>query len=55
MNKELKNGDEIVLLKECETVPVEDEIGFIFVVLIDFSKVEDSQDSKAALIDDLER
>jgi hypothetical protein len=38
MSRELKNGDEILLLKECESVPPQDEIGFIFVVLIDYSR-----------------
>ncbi|CDW83023.1 fha domain containing protein [Stylonychia lemnae] len=44
--RELKNGDEIFLLKEGEGVSTEDEIGFIFVVLKDFSKAEqpNSQD-----------
>lgn len=40
LRRELKNGDEITLLKECESVPTEDEIGFIFVVLHDFSRVD---------------
>jgi len=36
--KELRNGDEISLLRECDDVEQKDEIGFVFVVLIDFSK-----------------
>ena len=37
-----------MLLKECEQVDQKDEIGFIFVVLIDYSKVveENSQSKK---------
>eukprot|EP00347_Sterkiella_histriomuscorum_P021474 403333854 len=45
--RELKNGDEIIMLKECEGVSTEDEIGFIFVVLKDYSKVEQQPNSQS--------
>lgn len=54
MSRELKNGDEIILLRECESVPTEDEIGFIFVVLKDFSRVEIQNNSQDKLALDLE-
>ena len=34
----LKNGDEVHLLMRSETVDVNDEIGFIFVILQDMSR-----------------
>jgi hypothetical protein len=43
----LKNGDEIQLLKEIEgAVNQNEEIGFIFVVLIDNSKPDDTEIKK---------
>ncbi len=36
MSRELKNGDEVILLKEEGVIPAEQEIGFIFVVLTEF-------------------
>lgn len=35
--KELKNGDEIVLLKACDAVDQTEEIAFIFVIIKDYS------------------
>ena len=43
------NGDEIIILKECESVKANEEIGFIFVILHQHNKDNvHSQEIKSA-------
>jgi hypothetical protein len=50
---EIKNGDEIMLLKEGEQVPKKDEIGFIYSLLVDSSKPKiQNSDSKMVVEDE---
>ncbi len=49
---EIKNGDEIMLLKEGEQVLKKDEIGFIYSLLVDKSKKAPNSDSKMTAEDE---
>lgn len=51
-HKQIKNGDEVIILKEGEQVPQKDEIGFIFVILKDISKHPEDLEKKSQAMED---
>lgn len=51
----MKNGDEIILLKECESVPSEDEIGFIFVILLDYTTIVKHESLNQKVLEDINK